>query len=155
MGRALVRRLNERDDDVTILTRGRRSDPFGDAVHRIVCDRNDGATFGVLLRRRDDWDAVVDFMALRRNHAEDAVRYLAGRTGHYVFISSAVVYELLPDRPPVALQEADANPDDPRAAESEDHYAVGKLECEQVLRAAHGSGGFPTTSLRLPFVQGP
>jgi len=140
---------------VTILTRGRRPDPFGDAVQRIVCDRNDGATFGDVLHRRDDWDAVVDFMALRRNHAEDVVRHLAGRTGHYVLISSAAVYELLTDRPPVALQEADAVADDRFVPAVQDDYAIGKLRCEQVLRDAHDSRGFPTTSLRLPFVQGP
>ncbi|MCH7494165.1 NAD-dependent epimerase/dehydratase family protein [bacterium] len=158
IGRALVDTLLARGDEVTIYSRGLAADPFGDAVGRLVGDREDRAAFRASLAASGDWDAVVDLISYGPHHAADAVAALTGRVGHFVHISTGSVYAVGRRESDRALVEGDAGSPAvarwPLAPGGWD-YGIAKRGAEEVLMAAHAAGGFPETRLRLPTVEGP
>lgn len=157
MGYQLTWRLIAAGREVTLLNRGTHPDPFGSRVTRLRADRTRPEFFTALSGR--SFDAVVDFAAYQRADAEGVVKALEGRVGHYVLISTGQVYLVRTD-PPVPAQEGDY--DGPLMAEppagdrdrSDWEYGMGKRACEDVLAAAWASGGFPSTRLRIPIVNG-
>lgn len=124
--------------DVYLLNRGSRSaDVPGN--HALVADvqRPDEvrAALGTL-----EFDAVVDWIAYTPENIERDLALFRGRTGHYVFISSASVYQ----KPPEHYLITEATPvSNPFWA-----YARGKIACEQRLMRAHREEGFPVTVVR-------
>ena len=149
IGRALVRRLLARGDDVTILHRGTKQ-PFTDQAAEIHCDRNDTANIAQKLNGgRFDvvYDNVYDWQ--RGTTAEQVkAAALAAAAGlrRYVFTSSVAAYgdglNLSEDHP---LAPAD-HPED---------YGRNKAETERMLFRLHEDEGFPATTLRPPYVYGP
>ena len=94
LGRALAEDALGRGDRVTLFHRGQTgADLFPGAVH-VTGDRE--RDLGRLDDRR--WDAVFDTCGFFPRSVEAAARALAGRVGHYVFISSISVYAE-PSRP--------------------------------------------------------
>ena len=94
IGRALVDRLLERGDEVTIMHRGSGT-PYGDRVSEIRCDRNDvaavraaldAASFDVVYDNVYDWE--------RGTTAEQVIAAARAARGvsRYVFMSSIAVY---------------------------------------------------------------
>lgn len=159
IGPLLVLRLLAGGHRVTVLNRGTRPDPFGAFAGRIegfVADRR-GPDFAKALTGRS-FDAVVDFAAYEGPDAESAVLALRGRTGHYVLISTGQVY-LVREGCPRPAREADyfgpllPRPHDPVDLDSWS-YGMGKRACEDVLARAWETGGFPSTRLRIPMVNG-
>jgi nucleoside-diphosphate-sugar epimerase len=160
VGYQLAWRLVLRGDRVTLLNRGTHPDPFGERVDRILADRRGPGLPAALAGRT--FDAAVDFAAYDAQDAESAVDALAGRIGHYIFISSGQVYLVLEGarRPAVRpapevgyhglLMEAPAESRDL----AEWRYGVGKRAAEDLLAEAHREHGFPATRLRLPMVNG-
>ncbi|HEX7840074.1 MAG TPA: hypothetical protein VF469_21505, partial [Kofleriaceae bacterium] len=104
MGLGLVWRLVCGGHRVTLLNRGHLSDPFGDRVERIRADRSSDA-FDAALGGRT-FDRVVDFAGFSADDAARAVRVLAGRVGHLVFLSTGQVY-LVREGCPVPSREDD------------------------------------------------
>jgi nucleoside-diphosphate-sugar epimerase len=149
IGRALVRRLLERGDDVVILHRGRGT-PFGEAVREIRCDRNDvDAVRAALHGERFDvvFDNVYDFeRGTTAAHVEAAARAGAGGLRRYVFMSSIAAYGGGLDHDE---EDALASPDHPN------DYARNKAESERALFRMHAGSGFPAATLRPAFVYGP
>jgi len=153
MGRGLVWRLLCGGHRVTVLNRGNLPDPFGDRVERIRADRS-SAAFDRALDGRT-FDGAVDFAGFSADDARRAVRVLAGRVGHFVFISSGQVYlvregctwparEVDYDGPTMAHPRSPADHDDWA-------YGIGKRGAEDVLAAAPE---LPSTRLRIPMVNG-
>ena len=71
-----------------------------------------------------------------------------GRTGHYVFISSTVIYaasDLLPITESSALDRS----------ERQNEYGLNKIACEDFLFREHRERGFPATVVALSMVFGP
>src|SRR5262245_29228110 len=97
MGRALIWRLLHARHSVPVLNRGNLTDPFGDRVERIRVDRASD-DFEVRLAGTA-FDRVVDFACFTADDASRAVRAFAGRTGHYVLISTGQVYLVREDCP--------------------------------------------------------
>ena len=91
---ACARLAVERGLTLTLLNRGRSgAAPAG--CEALTADiRNPESAARALAGRR--FDAVVDFIAFVPEHIEADLALFAGRTGQYVFISSATVYR----RPP-------------------------------------------------------
>ena len=89
LGRHLVERALEAGDRVTVFHRGRTNPAlFAGRVERITGDR-DGGLDGLL---GGEWDAVVDTSGYVPRVVADSARLLAGRCGHYTFVSSESVY---------------------------------------------------------------
>ncbi len=104
VGLALVRRLLDANADVTIATRARNGDPFGDLVTRRVIERSD-ATSLAALAAHTTWDVIYDQICYSAEDAAAACSAFDGRVGRYVFTSSIVVYE-----PGANLVESDFDP---------------------------------------------
>jgi nucleoside-diphosphate-sugar epimerase len=76
--------------DVTILNRNQTAAPLPKGVKTLVGDMN-GAAYGALAGRR--FDVVAQFRAYTPDQMQRDIATFTGRTGQYVFISSASVYE--------------------------------------------------------------
>ena len=85
----MVNSLLDRGHSVTIATRGRRRDRFGDRVERLVIERTDQESLKSCLGKRR-FDAVCDNLAF----CPDDVKILLDNLecGRYVMTSSAAVY---------------------------------------------------------------
>ena len=84
---------------------------------------------------------VVDFVAFTPDHVRADIDMFAGRTGQYVFISSASAYQKPPPRLPVAGVDAAAQPVSGSTRRD-------KIACEDLLVAAYRDDGFPVTIVR-------
>jgi len=87
-----------------------------------------------------DFDSVVDWVAFTTEHVRSDVDMFAGRTGQYVFISSASAYQTPPARLPVTESTPLRNPFW--------QYSRDKIACEDLLVAQYRATGFPATIVR-------
>jgi nucleoside-diphosphate-sugar epimerase len=90
-GKRLVGKLIEQGHVVTIATRGKAADPFGDRIKRLTLDRYDRQSLEKVLGKQT-WDAVYDQICYAPDDAMDACDILAGKVGCYVFTSSMSIY---------------------------------------------------------------
>lgn len=90
-GKVLVRELLAQGHQVTVLTRGRTRDDFGDAVRRLTADANDAGQLSAAVAGTR-FDAVVHQMCYTPVAALAAVKAFEGRTGRMVMTSSMEVY---------------------------------------------------------------
>jgi nucleoside-diphosphate-sugar epimerase len=86
------------------------------------------------------FDVVADFRAFTADEVRDRLELLRGRVGHYVFISSASVYQKPPTQVPVLESTPLVNPFW--------RYAREKIAAEDVLAAAYRDDRFPVTIVR-------
>jgi nucleoside-diphosphate-sugar epimerase len=125
---------------VTVLNRGRsvaRQLPAG--VEALVADANDAQGVAAALGGRE-FDVVAQFRAFSPEHVARDVAQFAGRTGQYVFISSASAYQTPPARLPVRESTPLRNPFW--------QYSRDKIACEDVLVREYRENGFPMTIVR-------
>ena len=149
IGRALVRRLLARGDQVTILHRGAGT-PFGSQVEEIRCDRNDTAAIGRAVSSRPFdlvFDNVYDWQrGTTAQQVEAAAKACPDTVKRYVFTSSVAAYGEGLDHDE---DDALAPPDHPEA------YVRNKAETERMLFRLHRETGFPAVTLRPPYIYGP
>jgi nucleoside-diphosphate-sugar epimerase len=146
-GLALVRELRRHGHDVTCLNRGKTEAELPRGVSRLFADRTDEAALRQALGGRE-FDCVFDVSAYRLEDVQRMTDLFRGRTGHYVFISSTVIYaasDLLPIREDGALERS----------ERQNEYALNKIACEDFLFGQHRQHGFPATVVALSMVFGP
>jgi len=147
VGRAFVEEALGRGDEVTTLTRGVSGPPAAGAEARYA-DRTDPGALASALGE-DTWDAVVDTWSLAPAAVGSAARLLAGRAGHYTYVSSRSVYTW-----PIAVGADESAPvveGDPAAIAVED-YAEAKRGGE--LAALEGFDG-PVLLARAGLILGP
>lgn len=137
---ACVATAVERGHDVTIVTRG-RSDPRvpTDGVRSLTADVRDVESLRNALHDRE-FDVVADFLSFHPDNVRDVLSVVEGRTGQYVFISSASAYQTPPERLPVT----ETTPLDNPLWE----YSRHKIACEELLEQAHRDRGLPMTIVR-------
>jgi nucleoside-diphosphate-sugar epimerase len=87
-----------------------------------------------------EFDAVADWVAFTPEHVRTDIELFGGRTGQYVFISSASAYQTPPARVPVTESTPLRNP--------YSQYSRDKIACEDLLVAAYREQGFPATIVR-------
>jgi nucleoside-diphosphate-sugar epimerase len=87
-----------------------------------------------------EFDAVVDWVAFTSEQVRTDIDLFRGRTGQYVFISSASAYQTPPARMPVTESTPLRNP--------YWQYSRDKIACEDLLVAAYREEGFPATIVR-------
>jgi nucleoside-diphosphate-sugar epimerase len=86
------------------------------------------------------FDAVVNFIAFTADHVETDLELFRGRTGQYVFISSASAYQT----PPASVPITESTPlDNPVWL-----YSRNKIACEDRLMRAYREEKFPMTVVR-------
>jgi nucleoside-diphosphate-sugar epimerase len=87
-----------------------------------------------------DFDSVVNWVAFTPDQVRRDIELFGGRTGQYVFISSASAYQTPPSRLPVTESTPLRNP--------HWRYSRDKIACEEALTAAYREAGFPATIVR-------
>ncbi len=137
---ASTRLAVERGIDLHVLNRGAsttRPLPDGVTVHR--ADVRDPGSMREALAGLE-FDAVVDWVAFTPDHVRADIELFTGRTGQYVFISSASAYQTPPARVPVVESTPLRNP--------YWQYSRDKIACEDVLVEAYREQAFPMTIVR-------
>ena len=111
---------------VTVLNRGKTTVPLPAGVEALVGDMNDFA-YGELADRH--FDVVAQFRVFTAGQMKRDIATFTGKTGQYVFISSASVYEkpvrhyLMTERTPLENKYW--------------QYSRDKIACERLLRDQH------------------
>ena len=120
VGRAVVETALARGDDVTTLNRGLTGhQPEG--ARALQADRTDSTSLRAALGD-ESWDAVIDTWSLAPAVVGDAAALLAGRAGHYGYVSSVSVYT---DPFPRGADESTATVDaDPASTDGTDYQAA-------------------------------
>ena len=129
----------ERGIELWLLNRGRGERPVPEGAHLLEADVRDPAAAHAALGGRD-FDVVVDWIAFTPAHVEADLELFRGRTGQYVFISSASAYQTPPSLLPVTESTPLENP--------YWQYSRDKIACEERLTRAWREEGFPVTIVR-------
>ena len=103
------------------------------------------------------WDVIIDNLCYNAEDARKAVKVFSGRTGLYIFTSSASVYSALEgsSAPFRENQTEILKPKEDLKAEPYYAYAEGKYEAERVFLKAFAEKSFPAVIIRPPIVIGP
>jgi 2'-hydroxyisoflavone reductase len=130
LGRAVAAQARAAGHDVTCAARGSSGAPI-EGVRFVKTDRDDPAGLSGL--DGETFDAVVDVARLPRHvrHATDA---LAGRVGHYTFVSTCNVYA---DNATPGQRAATAPLLEPGEFDDEsapEAYGANKVTCENLVR---------------------
>ena len=126
--------------DLFVLNRGRSTDrPLPPGVTTLQADMREPRSVRQEIKDLH-FDAVVDWVAFTPDQVRTDIELFSGRTGQYVFISSASAYQTPPARVPVTESTPLRNPFWA--------YSRGKIACEDLLVAAYREQGFPATIVR-------
>ncbi|ANS75855.1 hypothetical protein AWM70_15710 [Paenibacillus yonginensis] len=148
-GKRLVEILIEAGDDVTIATRGRAADTFGDRVTRVQTDRQEKSSLEALAAY-GPWDIIYDNICFASDDASDAVQAFSGLARRYVLTSTLSVY----DQGREAWKESDVDTLHYQVTPGRSRdfsYAEGKRQAEAVL---FQQSDFSAAAVRIPFVIG-
>jgi len=118
---------------------GERGERIGREVQVLKADIRD---FGAAEKAIGDltFDAVVDWIAFTTDHIEADLKLFAGKTGQFVFISSASVYHKPPNTHVITESTPAYNPFW--------KYSQDKIACEKLLISSYEENGFPVTIVR-------
>ncbi|MFJ4224078.1 NAD-dependent epimerase/dehydratase family protein [Microbacterium sp. NPDC089695] len=125
--------------EVTLLNRGRSRREPADGIEVLTADVSDAAAVDAAIAGRE-FDVVVDMIAFTPEQVQRDIDRFEGRTGQYVFISSASAYQKPVARLPITESTPLRNPFW--------QYSRDKIACEDLLTAAYRDRGFPVTVLR-------
>jgi nucleoside-diphosphate-sugar epimerase len=132
-----------RKHELSLLNRARR--PALPGTRQIVADIADPAAVATAMGKQT-WDAVVDFIAYTPAEIEQRLALFRGRTGQYVFISSASAYQkplghyLITESTPLANPFWE--------------YSRNKIAGEERLLRAYREEAFPATIIRPSLTYG-
>jgi len=110
-----------------------------DGVINIVSDIRDYDKARSVLQEYS-FDAVVDFIAFHPEHIQNDIKLFSGKTGQFIFISSASAYQTPPEKLPVTEETILDNPFW--------EYSRNKIACENALHEENQKSGFPFTIVR-------
>jgi nucleoside-diphosphate-sugar epimerase len=130
----------ERGSQLYFLNRGLSMDrPVPAGVQVLKGDIRDRSSASAALSGHQ-FDVVVDWIAYTPEQVENDLELFKGRTGQYIFISSASVYQ----SPPSSLPVTESTPlDNPYWL-----YSRNKIACEERLTRAYRQDKFPMTIVR-------
>ncbi|BDI29745.1 hypothetical protein CCAX7_17960 [Capsulimonas corticalis] len=144
----------ERGVELYLLNRGQSSRPVPEGARVLKGDIRDPESVRSAIQGLN-FDSVVDWIAFSTDHVQGGVDLFTGRTGQYVFISSASAYQKPVASQPITESTVLANP--------YWEYSRNKIACEELLVRAYRENGFPATIVRpshtydqrcLPFMGG-
>ncbi|HJP77848.1 MAG TPA: NAD-dependent epimerase/dehydratase family protein [Pseudonocardiaceae bacterium] len=125
--------------ELTVLTRSAGDRALPAPVRRINVDVHDPVALREVLGDKD-FDVVVNFVGYQPDNVTADTETFAGRTGQYVFISTASVYA----RPIALLPITESTP----RRNNGFAYPQDKIACEEVLERAYREHDFPATIVR-------
>ncbi len=129
----------DRGLDLYLLNRGQSARAVPDGAHVLHADVRDSAAVASALVGHT-FDVVVNWMAFTPEHIGADLALFSGKTGQYVFISSASAYQTPPANLPVTESTPLRNPFW--------QYSRDKIACEELLVRAYREHGFPATIVR-------
>ena len=129
----------EKGLDLYLLNRGGATRPGSEGATVLHGDIRDPDSVRKALGDRT-FDVVVDWIAFTPEHIETDLALFRGRTGQYVFISSASAYQKPPAGLPITESTVLANPFW--------GYSRAKIACEERLIRAYREDDFPITIVR-------
>jgi nucleoside-diphosphate-sugar epimerase len=127
----------QRGFELTLLNRGRQ--PACPGARQIVADISDPAAAAAALGQ-ERWDVVVDYIAFTPAQVEERIALFRGRTGQFIFISSASAYQ----KPLIHFPITESTP----VVNPYWDYARNKIACEERLLRALQDEQFPATIIR-------
>lgn len=136
---AVTRLLARQGWQVYLLNRGSRNSQVPEGVHLIRADMNDEAAVRAALGEMR-FDCVCQFIGFVPAQVERDIRLFSGRTGQYLYTSSASAYHKPAKDYRITEGTALANP--------YWQYSRDKIACEEVLMRAYREQGFPVTIIR-------
>ena len=103
------------------------------------------------------WDVIIDNLCYNAEDARKAVKVFGGRTGLYIFTSSASVYSMLEgsSNPFREIQTEILKPKEGLKNKPYYAYAEGKYGAERVFLEAFTEKSFPAVIIRPPVIIGP
>ena len=125
--------------EVTLLNRGTSGRPVPNGAQVVNGDIRDPQSVRAALGSRS-FDVVAEFVAFTPEHIETDLELFRGRTGQYIFISSASAYQTPPAILPVTESTVLDNP--------YWEYSRNKAACEERLVRAYREEKFPITIVR-------
>ena len=135
-----VRQAVSQGLDITVLNRGNTSlRQLPPEVPVVAGDVADPAQLRAALGD-SEFDVVVNWVNFTPDQVQRDLELFAGRTGQYVFISSASAYQTPPLRMPVLESTPLKNPFW--------EYSRNKIACEELLINAYREDDFPVTIVR-------
>ncbi len=147
-GAPMVEELLRGGHEITIATRGKTPDPFGNAVQRLTLDRTSAESIKNVLAGRD-FDTVIDKIAYSSNDIKVLLDVL--ECGQYFYMSTTAVYE--PKH--INTQEDEFDPHKGAftwRGRQEASYAQTKRDAERAIYQVYPQ--VKTTSVRYPIVVG-
>ncbi len=129
----------EKGLDLYLLNRGKSARPVPDGAKTLHADIRDPQSVRDALGDHH-FDAVVDWIAFTPEQIETDLDLFRGRTGQFIFISSASVYQTPPASLPITESTLMANPFW--------GYSRAKIACEERLIRAYREEDFPMTIVR-------
>ncbi len=129
----------EKGFQLYMLNRGKTARPVPKAAHILKGDIRNRTSTETALRNKT-FDIVVDWIAYTPEHIKRDLELFGGRTGQYIFISSASAYQTPPKKLPVTECAPLSN--------TAWDYSRNKIACEKRLFQAHRKGHFPVTVIR-------
>jgi nucleoside-diphosphate-sugar epimerase len=127
------------DIELTVLNRGETARTLPPGVRELRADARDASAVRAAVGELE-FDSVVDFIAFTPGHVRADVDQFQGRTGQYVFLSTASAYQKPPSRLPITESTPLRNPFW--------QYSRDKIACEDLLTAEYRDNGFPATVVR-------
>lgn len=124
---------------LSFFSRGKSDRAVPQGVELISGDVRDPASARAALGSRT-FDCVVNWVAFTQGHVQADIEAFRGRTGQYVFISSASAYQTPPGSLPVTESTPLKNPFW--------QYSRDKIACEDLLVRAYRESDFPATIVR-------
>ncbi len=146
LGPRLVQGLVGNGHDVDVLNRGTTPAEFPVGVGRLYADRQDRNQMRAVLAGRE-YGVVYDVSGLAPPETQTTIELLAGRVGHYVYVSTSAVYERRWTAP--VTEDCPYNEVEGLA------YGRNKAATEQALFKAYRDTGFPVSVVRPWMVFGP
>lgn len=128
--------LYRKGHSISVVTTGKR--PVPPQYTHIQADRNNAEEFKRILSNCEA-DSVIDFFAFVPENLKTDFEIFKEKTGQFIFISSATVYEKPHKKIPITEQTPLSNPFWP--------YAQDKIKCEEYLWSVN-SPLFPVTIVR-------
>ncbi|MBW4031165.1 MAG: NAD-dependent epimerase/dehydratase family protein [Acidobacteria bacterium] len=137
---SVTRLALERGMAVTLLNRGTSTTRHAIAgVESLIGDAGDAASLRAAVGDRE-FDVVANFRAFTPDQVAADIELFSGRTGQYVFISSASAYQKPIAHLPIVESTPLRNPFW--------EYSRNKIACEDLLVSAYRASGFPMTIVR-------
>ncbi len=136
---AITKKLVKDGWEVFLLNRGSRNAELPEGIRSIVADINDEAAVLAAIEGQS-FDCVCEFIGFTVPQVERDVRLFRGRTGQYIYISSASAYHKPVRNPYITEGTTLANP--------YWQYSRDKIACEDYLMRCYREEGFPVTIVR-------